>query len=105
MKKVLVANRGEIALRIMKTLKKMGIKTVAVYSDVDRNAPHVLFADEAVLLGPAPSSESYLVKEKVIVFLLLQAKNVFQRKQHSEIIFFISKTRQNGDLNRIVLVY
>jgi len=66
MKKVLVANRGEIALRIMKTLKKMGIKTVAVYSDVDRNAPHVLFADEAVLLGPAPSSESYLVKEKVI---------------------------------------
>ena len=66
MKKVLVANRGEIALRVMKTLQKMGIKTVAVYSEADRNAPHVRFADEAVLLGKAPSSESYLVMDKVI---------------------------------------
>ena len=66
MKKVLIANRGEIALRIMKTAQKMGIKTVAVYSEVDRHSPHVKFADEAVLLGPAPSSESYLVMEKVI---------------------------------------
>lgn len=66
MKKILVANRGEIALRVMKTIRKMGIKTVAVYSEVDRNAPHVKFADEAVLLGKAPSSESYLVMEKVI---------------------------------------
>ncbi len=66
MKKILVANRGEIALRVMKTIRKMGIKTVAVYSDADRNAPHVKFADEAVLLGKAPSSESYLVMEKVI---------------------------------------
>lgn len=66
MKKILVANRGEIALRIMKTAKKMGIKTVAVYSDVDRNTPHVLFADEAINIGPAPSSDSYLVIDKVI---------------------------------------
>ncbi|WP_036151350.1 acetyl-CoA carboxylase biotin carboxylase subunit [Maribacter forsetii] len=66
MKKILIANRGEIALRIMKTAQKMGIKTVAVYSEVDRHSPHVKFADEAVLLGPAPSSESYLVMEKVI---------------------------------------
>ncbi len=66
MEKILVANRGEIALRVMKTAKKMGIKTVAVYSEVDRNAPHVKFADEAVLLGEAPSAESYLVMEKVI---------------------------------------
>jgi len=66
MKKILVANRGEIALRVMKTAQKMGIKTVAVYSEVDRHSPHVKFADEAVLLGPAPSSESYLVMEKVI---------------------------------------
>ncbi|WP_430428252.1 acetyl-CoA carboxylase biotin carboxylase subunit [Maribacter litoralis] len=66
MKKILIANRGEIALRIMKTAQKMGVKTVAVYSEVDRHSPHVKFADEAVLLGPAPSSESYLVMEKVI---------------------------------------
>ena len=66
MRKILVANRGEIALRVMRSAKSMGIKTVAVYSEVDRNALHVRFADEAVLLGPAPSSESYLVMEKVI---------------------------------------
>ena len=64
--KILVANRGEIALRVMRTAKKMGITTVAVYSEADRNAPHVLFADEAVLLGPPPSSESYLVMDKII---------------------------------------
>ncbi len=66
MKKVLVANRGEIALRIMRSLKEMGIKTVAVYSEADRKAPHVRFADEAVLLGPPPSSESYLLIDKII---------------------------------------
>jgi propionyl-CoA carboxylase alpha chain len=66
MKKILIANRGEIAIRVMKTAQKMGIKTVAVYSEADRGAPHVRFANEAVLLGPAPSSESYLVMEKVI---------------------------------------
>lgn len=66
MKKILVANRGEIALRVMRTARRMGIKTVAVYSEVDRNAPHVRFADEAVLLGPAPSNQSYLVMDKII---------------------------------------
>ncbi|WP_273445436.1 acetyl/propionyl/methylcrotonyl-CoA carboxylase subunit alpha [Neolewinella agarilytica] len=66
MKKILIANRGEIALRVMRTAKRMGIKTVAVFSEVDRGAPHVRFADEAVLLGPAPSNQSYLVMDKVI---------------------------------------
>jgi len=66
MKKILIANRGEIAIRVMRTARKMGIKTVGVYSEIDRHSPHVKFADEAVLLGPAPSSESYLVMEKVI---------------------------------------
>jgi len=66
MKKILVANRGEIALRVMKTIKRMGIDVVAVYSEADRNAPHVRFADEAVLLGPPPSSESYLKGDLII---------------------------------------
>ncbi len=66
MKKILVANRGEIALRVMKTVQKMGIKTVAVFSTADRNAPHVKFADEAVWIGEAPSSESYLLGNKII---------------------------------------
>ncbi len=66
MKKILVANRGEIALRVMKTIKRMGIDTVAVYSTADRNAPHVKFADEAVCIGEAPSSESYLKGDKII---------------------------------------
>ncbi len=66
MKKILVANRGEIALRIMRTARRMGIQTVAVYSEADRHAPHVRFADEAVLLGPAPSAQSYLRADKII---------------------------------------
>jgi len=66
MKKILVANRGEIAIRVMRTAKKMGIKTVAVYSTIDRNAPHVKYADEAVLIGEAPSNQSYLLGDKII---------------------------------------
>ena len=68
MKKILVANRGEIALRIMHTIRKMGIQSVAVYSEVDRQSPHVLYADEAVCLGAAPSSQSYLNGDKIISF-------------------------------------
>ncbi|MGG5486962.1 acetyl-CoA carboxylase biotin carboxylase subunit [Gaetbulibacter sp. PBL-D1] len=66
MKKILVANRGEIAIRVMRTAKKMGIKTVAVYSTIDRHAPHVKYADEAVLIGEAPSNQSYLLGDKII---------------------------------------
>ncbi len=65
-KKILVANRGEIALRIMKTAHKMGIATVAIFSEADRDAPHVKFADEAICIGPPPSNESYLLGDKII---------------------------------------
>ncbi|HKZ67057.1 MAG TPA: acetyl-CoA carboxylase biotin carboxylase subunit [Chitinophagaceae bacterium] len=68
MKKILVANRGEIALRIMRTIRKMGIQCVAVFSEADRNSPHVLFADEAVCIGPPPSDQSYLNADKIIAF-------------------------------------
>ena len=64
--KILVANRGEIALRILRTAKEMGIKTVAVFSEADRSGLHVRYADEAVLLGPPPSAESYLLEDKII---------------------------------------
>jgi len=66
MNKILIANRGEIAVRIIRSAQKMGIQTVAVYSEADRYAPHVRLADQAVLLGPAPSSESYLAMDKII---------------------------------------
>ena len=66
MKKVLVANRGEIARRVLRTLKKMDIRSVAIYSDADANAPHVLEADEAVYVGKSPSAESYLRQDKII---------------------------------------
>ncbi|MCH7345508.1 acetyl/propionyl/methylcrotonyl-CoA carboxylase subunit alpha [Pelomonas sp. CA6] len=65
-KKILIANRGEIACRVIKTARKMGIQTVAVYSEADKDARHVELADESVLLGPAPSRESYLVADKLI---------------------------------------
>ena len=65
-KKILIANRGEIACRVIKTARKMGIATVAVYSEADKDARHVELADEAVLLGPAPSRESYLVADRII---------------------------------------
>jgi propionyl-CoA carboxylase alpha chain len=64
--KILIANRGEIACRVIVTARKMGIKTVAVYSDADRDARHVMLADEAVHIGPAPSRESYLLADKII---------------------------------------
>jgi acetyl-CoA carboxylase biotin carboxylase subunit len=66
MKKILIANRGEIAMRVMRTCKEMGIETVAVYSEADRRSPHVLYADEAVCIGPAASNQSYLCIDKII---------------------------------------
>lgn len=65
-KKILIANRGEIALRVMRTCREMGIEVVAIFSEADRSAPHVLFADEAYCIGPAPSAESYLNYQKII---------------------------------------
>ncbi|MEO8723027.1 MAG: acetyl/propionyl/methylcrotonyl-CoA carboxylase subunit alpha [Sphingobium sp.] len=64
--KILIANRGEIACRVIRTAKRMGIKTVAVYSDADSRAPHVRLADEAVHIGPAPAAQSYLIADKII---------------------------------------
>ena len=64
--KVLIANRGEIAVRIIRALREMGIKSVAVYSEADRDALHTLLADEAICIGPAASSESYLDMERIL---------------------------------------
>ena len=64
--KILIANRGEIACRVIKTARKMGIKTVAVFSDADRHALHVQMADEAIHIGASPASQSYIDIEKVI---------------------------------------
>ena len=64
--KILVANRGEIAVRIIRACREMGIKTVAVYSEADRDSLHTLLADEAICIGPAPSDKSYLNMERII---------------------------------------
>ena len=64
--KILIANRGEIACRVIKTAQRMGIATVAVYSDADARAPFVRMADEAVHIGPSPAAESYLIADKII---------------------------------------
>src|SRR5450631_4090911 len=69
-KKILIANRGEIACRVILTARRMGIATVAVYSDADRDAPHVEMADEAVRIGPPPVAESYLVIENILAACL-----------------------------------
>jgi len=66
MKKILVANRGEIALRVMRSIRALGMQSVAVYSEADREAPHVIYADEAVCIGEAPSNKSYLLGDKII---------------------------------------
>ncbi len=101
-KKILIANRGEIACRVIKSAKKMGIATVAVYSEADRDARHVELADEAVFIGPAPSRESYLVADKIIDackatgaqavhpgYGFLSENEVFARRVEEEGIVFI----------------
>ena len=70
-KKILIANRGEIAVRVIRTCREMGIKTVAVFSEVDRTSPHVLKAHEAYCVGPPPSSRSYLNIEKILEIIEL----------------------------------
>jgi len=64
--KVLVANRGEIAIRVFRTLSELGIGAIGVYSDVDRNSPHASYADEAYLIGAGPPAESYLNQERIL---------------------------------------
>ncbi|HDD24714.1 MAG TPA: ATP-grasp domain-containing protein, partial [Chloroflexi bacterium] len=70
MLKVLVANRGEIAVRVLRTCRELGLETVAIFSEADREAPHVRYADEAYLIGPPPSKESYLCAERIIEIAL-----------------------------------
>ena len=106
--KVLIANRGEIAVRIIRTLKRMGIRSVAVYSDADRFTKAVAMADEAVRLGPAPAADSYLDVEAVIAackdtgaeavhpgYGFLSENTAFARRLEAEGIVFIGPTPEN----------
>ncbi len=98
MNKILVANRGEIALRVMRSAREMGIKTVAVYSEADRNALHVQYADEAICIGPALSSQSYLLGDEIIeVCLRLHADGIHPGYGFlSENAMFSRKVEQAG---------
>ncbi|MBV8254008.1 MAG: acetyl-CoA carboxylase biotin carboxylase subunit [Chitinophaga sp.] len=98
MKKILVANRGEIALRIMRSAHEMGIKTVAVFSEADRTMPFVQYADEAVCIGPAPSSQSYLLGEKMIAVALERGADAIHPGYGflSENAGFAQKVREAG---------
>jgi len=100
MKKILIANRGEIAIRVMKTAHKMGIKTVAVYSEIDRNSPHVRYANEAVYIGESPSNKSYLLGDKIIeVALKLKVDAIHPGYGFlSENASFSEKAAKNGIL-------
>ena len=101
-KKILIANRGEIACRVIKSARKMGIATVAVYSEADKDARHVEMADEAVCIGPPPSKESYLVMDKIIAackqtgaeavhpgYGFLSENEAFSRRLEEEGVIFI----------------
>ena len=83
-KKILIANRGEIACRVIKTARKMGIATVAVYSDADRNALHVKMADEAIHIGPAPANQSYIVIDKIMEAIRQSGARIDGRQDHLE---------------------
>ena len=98
-KKVLIANRGEIAVRIIRACREMGIETVAVYSEADRDALHTQLADEAVCIGPAPSSESYLSMENIISATIVTGadaipKTVVLRNSVNSAILHLSGRRQ-----------
>ncbi|MES2678479.1 MAG: acetyl-CoA carboxylase biotin carboxylase subunit [Bacteroidota bacterium] len=111
MQKILIANRGEIALRIMRSAKEMGIKTVAIFSEADRNAPFVRYADEAVCIGPPPSAQSYLQGDKIIAICkeykvdgihpgygFLSENADFARKVREAGITFIGPSPESMDL-------
>lgn len=97
-RKILIANRGEIAVRIMRTCREMDIKSVAVYSDADRKSLHVRYADEAYYIGPSPSNESYLVKDKIIEVALKSGADAIHPGYGflSENAEFAKKVRQAG---------
>src|SRR5262245_35628484 len=108
--KILVANRGEIARRVMRTCKRLGVATVAVYSDADEGAPHVKDADEAVRIGPAPVKESYLNAEAILAaakstgakaihpgYGLLSEKSSFARAAMAAGLVFIGPTPEALD--------
>lgn len=111
MKKILIANRGEIAMRVMRSAREMGISTVAVYSEADRNAMHVRYADEAVCIGPPPSNQSYLLGDKIIEvchqlkvdaihpgYGFLSENAAFARKVREEGLIFIGPSPEAMEL-------
>jgi propionyl-CoA carboxylase alpha subunit len=100
-KKILIANRGEIACRVIKTARRMGIKTVAVYSDADRDAMHVGMADEAVAIGPAPSAKSYLQMERIIQ----ACKDTGAEAVHPGYGFLSENAQFAGSLSRAGIVF
>lgn len=98
-KKILIANRGEIACRIIKTAKRMGISTVVVYSDADRNSLAVEDADESVYLGPSPAVESYLDANKI----LEAVKETGAEAVHPAMVFYLKIPRFRVCLEKLVL--
>lgn len=94
-KKVLIANRGEIAVRIIRACREMGIQTVAVYSEADKEAVHTQLADEAICIGPAPSAESYLSMERIISATITSGADAIHRDLDSyqkivNLLFFVN---------------